>query len=46
MSEQNNNKLPELTQEQINHLIEVHKRQKKQNKAWVEANKEKVRQYQ
>jgi len=45
MSEQNINKLPELTQEQINHLIEVHERQKKQNKAWVEANKEKVRQY-
>jgi hypothetical protein len=38
-------KLPELSQEKINHLIEVHERQKKQNKAWVEANKEKVRQY-
>jgi hypothetical protein len=26
-------KLPELSQEKINHLIEVHERQKKQNKA-------------
>jgi adenylosuccinate lyase len=44
MSDQNI-KLPELTQEQINHLIEVHERQKQQNKAWVEAHKEKVKNY-
>jgi adenylosuccinate lyase len=45
MSEQINKLVPNLTPEQINHLIEAHERQRKQNKEWVEANKDKVRQY-